>query len=164
MPTLSSIDSSAFSESPSGFGGQGTPASLAKLAAIWGGRLEKSAAVGVRPAGGLGLVDWRGWVGSSDLAEGRAVGLETGVALACGGKRKAAARTSASAGAASWDTPDAPVPFDPGTEAAGGSDASDCGEAVVETAATAGGAGGKTGGEVALSSNGIIHFVGNSCH
>jgi len=133
---------------------------LAKLAAIWGGKLEKSAALGVRPAGGLGLVDWMGWVGSSDLAEGRAADLETGVAFACGGKRKAAARTSASAVAASSDAPDAPAPFDWGTDAAGGSDASDCGEGVAETAATAGGAGGKTGGEVAVLAGGFASTIG----
>jgi len=64
-PTLSSLGSSSFSESPSGFGGQGTPASLAKLAAICGGRPEKSAARDLDAADGLGDVGWAGWVGSS---------------------------------------------------------------------------------------------------
>lgn len=128
---------------------------MAKLAAIWGGRLEKSAALGVRVADGLGLIDWMGWVGSSDLADSRAADLETGVAL-----RKAAARTSASAGAASSDAPDAPAPFDWGTDAAGRSDASDCDDGVAETAATAGGAGGNTGGDVALLAGAVASMIG----
>jgi hypothetical protein len=105
--TLSSFGSSSFLEEPSCFGGQGTPASFAKLAAICGERPEKSGALELLGDGGLGRVGSLGWAirvvaAAADLPAG----------AASGGRRKAAASTSGSGVAASSGASGAPTPFD----------------------------------------------------